>query len=544
MQAVRRGAALVLAALLLHLVLILPNHPGAMTPGALRLVPLELPALLLGLLAMPPRARATRAVRTGIVVALVTLSVLKIADLSMQTAFSRAFNPVGDARLAVAGLRLLDGSLGAAATALVVVGACVALALAAALLWWATGRWSRVELRPAPRRLAGGAAVIAASVAVAEIGAATGRWSLPVDPPGPAFTARTGVEKARMVARTRADLREFDRLAEVDRFAGRDDLFDRIDRDVVVIFVESYGRSSIDVPLYAPTHRATLAAAEERLRERGLAMRSAYLRAPTRGGQSWLSHATVMNGLTVNTAARYSAALRSDRQTIYHLAAGSGFRTAAVMPAITLAWPEADTMGFDTVLPAADLGYRGLPFDWVTMPDQFTLGALDRLLRSDDGRPRLFAQVALASSHAPWTPVAEMVPWDQLGDGTIFDAQAQAGDPPSVVWRDRDRVRDQYRLAIDYSLRATFDWIAETDDAPLVVVIGDHPPAGFVARTSSPDTPVHLVGPPDLVARIADWGWSKGLIPEETAPRWPMAALRDRFVRAFTATEINNGATN
>ena len=39
----------VLAALILHLVLIQPNHPGAMTWGALRLFPLELPVLLLGL---------------------------------------------------------------------------------------------------------------------------------------------------------------------------------------------------------------------------------------------------------------------------------------------------------------------------------------------------------------------------------------------------------------------------------------------------------------------------------------------------------------
>ena len=46
------------------------------------------------------------------------------------------------------------------------------------------------------------------------------------------------------------------------------------------------------------------------------------------------------------------------------------------MPAITLAWPEAGYFGYDRVLAAHDLGYRGLPFNWVTMPDQFTLAAL------------------------------------------------------------------------------------------------------------------------------------------------------------------------
>ena len=48
------------------------------------------------------------------------------------------------------------------------------------------------------------------------------------------------------------------------------------------------------------------------------------------------------------------------------------------MPAITLAWPEAGCFGYDRVLAADDLGYRGRPFSWVTMPDQFTLAALER----------------------------------------------------------------------------------------------------------------------------------------------------------------------
>jgi hypothetical protein len=34
------------------------------------------------------------------------------------------------------------------------------------------------------------------------------------------------------------------------------------------------------------------------------------------------------------------------------------------------------------------------------------------------------------------------------------------GDPPDVVWRDRDRVRDQYRQAVDYALTVVFDYAA------------------------------------------------------------------------------------
>ena len=85
------------------------------------------------------------------------------------------------------------------------------------------------------------------------------------------------------------------------------------------------------------------------------------------------------------------------------------------MPAITLAWPEADYFGYDRVLAAADLGYRGQPFNWVTMPDQFTLAAFERRLLDPAPRAPVFAEIALISSHAPWTPIPPLLPWEAIG---------------------------------------------------------------------------------------------------------------------------------
>lgn len=198
-------------------------------------------------------------------------------------------------------------------------------------------------------------------------------------------------------------------------------------------------------------------------------------------------------------------------------------------------------MGFETVLAAKDLGYAGKPFNWVTMPDQFTLAALDRLLRSGEADRPIFAQVALVSSHAPWVPVPKLLPWEDLGDGRIFDAVASSGDPPDVVWRDRDRVREQYRLAVDYALQTIFDYAAlHAVDPPLLLVIGDHQAAGFVALDERPDVPVHLVGPPALVARTAAWGWTEGLVPGTSSVPQPMDEMRDLIIRTFT-TRIQAG---
>jgi hypothetical protein len=207
------------------------------------------------------------------------------------------------------------------------------------------------------------------------------------------------------------------------------------------------------------------------------------------------------------------------------------------MPQITLEWPESSRMGFETILAAEDLGYAGASFNWVTMPDQFTYAALDRRLRADraDDRP-LFVQVATGSSHAPWVPVPELVPWNAVGDGHVFDAMAASGDPPDVVWRDRDRVRAQYRQAVDYALETVLSWAALHADAPpLLIVLGDHQAAGFVALDERPDVPLHLIGPAALVERAAQaWGLAPGLLPPHDAPVVPMERMRDRILTTFT----------
>ncbi|MDX5402355.1 MAG: hypothetical protein LPK02_09255 [Rhodobacterales bacterium] len=354
----RAVGALGLAALLLHVVLIQPNHPAAMTWAALPVLSLEWVVLLLALPVIGD-GRIGRVLRAILVLALTVIAVLKLADFAMFTSFTRGFNPVGDMPLIAAAFRLAWGSIGLLPTLAVLICGLLAIAGLAAGLWWAMGVVARVPLPRPARPVAGAGAAVALGLVVADIGSIMARWPVPFNPPGTAFTARVGAERVVLIRKTLTDLRTFNDLARADPFAGRADLLNRIDRDVLVIFVESYGRTSIDTPFYADEHRPLLVAATRQLERAGLALRSAYLDSPTRGGQSWLAHATFANGMRVDGQARYQAALASGRETLFHIAARSGFHTAAVMPAITLDWPEAAFMGFDTVLPAADLGYRG-----------------------------------------------------------------------------------------------------------------------------------------------------------------------------------------
>lgn len=507
----RALSRLLLAAGLIWLVLLLPARPDQVTAWP-RLTP-ELPVILLAL------ALGGRWLRPVAVVALVLLAAHKVADLAMVSALGRGFNLRADLPLIEAGLRLIAGSVGVPGAVALALGAVLALAAIAGALWWACGVWARARGRKGRVALAFVAAVALVAVQMGAIRADAARYA---------------AGRVALFAETIRELRAFRIAAAHDPFAGVAGLLAEIDRDVLVIFVESYGRTSFDTPLYADTHLPTLRRAEAALSGAGLAMRSGFLAAPTRGGQSWLSHATLASGLWIADQTRYRAALVSDRMGLFHHAQAAGFRTAAVMPAITLPWPEASRMGFDTVLPARDLGYRGLPFNWVTMPDQFTLAALDRLLRDGSDDRHLFAQVALISSHAPWVPVPRLLGWDELGDGRVFDDMAQAGDPPELVWRDRDRVRDQYRQAVDYSLQVVASYAAlHAADPPLILVIGDHQTAPRIALDERPDVAIHVIGPQALVARTAAWGFDPGLIPPPEAQPQPMDRLRDLILGSF-----------
>jgi len=535
----RRTAALTLATAVLFLILIQPNHPAAMTWGALRLFPLELPAILLALLVLPARGVGI-AFRVVLVAVLMAIAVLKLADYATFVAYNRGFNLVVDLHLIPAAWNLASGSSGALRAGMVLGAGLAAVAGVTAALWWATGVWARLHL---PGGVRTGAAVLfvpAAALAVAEIGQARRAWVLPFDPPGAAFTARVGWERVQTVRATLRDLADFRAAAQADTFAGAGPLFDRLGAaDLVIVYVESYGRASMDNPLYAPTHEATLREIEASLAERGLAMRSGWARAPMTGGQSWLAHASVAAGMWIANQGRYRALLASPRRTLFHFAQAAGRRTVAIKPAHVFDWPEGDFFGFDAIYNAPDLGYAGERFNWVTMPDQFVLHAFDRLERAGTpgaDRPPMVAQIALISSHAPFLPVPPVIDWDEIGDGTVFNQWASIGDPPDVVWRDHDRVREKYRLAVDYSLRATGAWVERNADAPaLLVVLGDHQAARFIAGVDGYDVPVHVVGPPELVALVDGWGWTDGMIPDAALPVWPMDRLRDAILRATSS---------
>lgn len=530
-----RGLATALAALaLVWLVLVLPNSlPRFAAPALLRL-PLELPAIFI-LFALI-RGHAALVLRGALAMLLTCALVLRLADIAAYEAFGRPFNIVLDAHLLRAVWDLLSGSVGTSGAVGAGMLALLAILLSAGLMFWAV---RRIHLFTRPRR----APVLAVALMVLGTGAAlhlAGRGLYDNTPAATVETTRHLATHLRIAARSLGDLRAFAEEAGNDPLAALppDELFGTLrGKDVLVVFVESYGRSALEGACCAPRTAEALERFRQRLETSGFAARSAWLTSPIVGGQSWLAHATLLSGLRIDSQPRYNSLVLSERASLVRDFSRAGWRTVAVMPAISPAWPEGRYFGYDAIYDAGNLGYAGRPFNWVTMPDQFTLEAFRRLELERRDRTPVMAEIAMISSHAPWTPIPPVIGWDAIGDGTIFNTWSDSGDPPAVVWRDPARVRKQFSLSIEYVLDTLSSFIESWGNDDLVLlVLGDHQPAPLVTGLDATrDVPVHLIARDRAVLdAVASWNWNAGMTPGATAPVWPMQDMRAALGRAFT----------
>ena len=180
-------------------------------------------------------------------------------------------------------------------------------------------------------------------------------------------------------------------------------------KDVIVAFVESYGRVAVEDPEFAPQVDAVLDDGNRRLHAAGFAARSAFLTSPTAGGGSWLAHSTLQSGLWIDNQRRYGDLVASDRLTLSGAFQRAGWRTVGVHRPTTADWPEgASFYGYDQIYDCQHLGYRGPNFSFATIPDQYTLSAFERLERATSGprpghggdRPRLEPRSLVAGPRA------------------------------------------------------------------------------------------------------------------------------------------------
>jgi hypothetical protein len=528
----------IVAALLFFIIafiaLTLPDHPDAFSFDAFFRLPVEVLLVGLALLLAPQRLGFWLAIAAVLIVGVMLF--LKIADIGVQSAFQRQFNPYLDTKMLVDGWRLLRSTIGTSTALLTLGGIFSAFCLILAVFYGSAMHLAAVSGAKSLKLSAAYGSILVLGVAMSIVGPLLGFRHFTDARALPYFNARL-----TLVASSIADMHRFEQelAAPQSSPSGAGFLGAVRGRDVVLIFVESYGRSAIEDPRYSPVIRPRLEQVQQQLNAAGFASASGWSLSPTVGGISWLAHGTFLSGLWIDSQARYDRLMMSDWPSLNRLFQQAGWRTAAVMPAITMDWPDSSYFGYDQVLASKNLGYRGKPFNWVTMPDQYTLSAFDRMLRRSapaDGKP-VMAEIALISSHAPWTPVPKLIDWADVGDGTAFNTQAASGDTPTVVWADHQRVRLQYIQTIDYSLQTISDYIAHFGDDALFIILGDHQPASLITGSNaSRSVPVHIISrDQSLIERFQAEGFNTGILPKADAPELQMDTMRNRLLRVFSA---------
>jgi hypothetical protein len=525
----------IVAILLVWFALVAPDHPSRFTPSAFVRLPLEGIFVIALALALPATAR--RALAWVVGPALGLLVIVKVLDMGLYATFDRPFDPFADWRYTGIGIETLRDSVGSRDANLVVAGAAMLVVAVLVLTTLAMLRLIRVAAGHRRRSLH----AIMALGAVWVVCWAFGAQLVSDVPIASTSAASLAIDEVRAVRAGIKDRAIFADEIRRDRF--RDTPGDQLltglrGKDVIVAFVESYGKVAVENSSLSPRVDAVLDEGTEQLRAAGFHARSAFLTSPTFGGASWLAHSTLHSGVWVNRQWRYDQLVASDRFTLSQAFKRAGWRTVDDVPANNRDWPQGSFYGYDKVYDQRNLGYLGPTFAYAPMPDQYVLLALQRLELARRDRPPVFAEVDMVSSHAPWTRIPELIDWGDVGDGSVFNSIPAGEVSTAALWSDHDQVREAYGRSIDYSLNTLVSFVQHYGDDNLVlVVLGDHQPSTVVTGLGpdlSHDVPISIIAhDPAVLDQITGWGWEDGLRPSPQAPVWPMNAFRDRFLSAF-----------
>jgi phosphatidylglycerophosphate synthase len=539
-----RTTITVLAVALVWAVLIAPNRAWLFTPAAFIRIPVEALVLVAVALVLPPWPRRILAAVAGVLLGLLTFG--KILDMAFYDVVDRAFNPVSDWGSIPPALGVLRDTIGATAADIAIGALVLGLVLLVAAITAATIHITTV----AARHRRGAVGGVAALAAVWGLCAVLSLQIVAGTPIAAASAARQTVAEVHATVAALNDPRIFGRAIHSPdpqaRIPAANLLTGLRGKDVLIVFVESYGQVAVRGTTFSPGVDAVLRRQTASLASAGWSEQSAWVTSPTFGGISWLAHSTLESGLWVDSNQRYGELTASNRYTLSDAFDKAGWHTVSDSPSDS-AWSVGHTFyHFDQLLNRHNVGYVGPTFSYATMPDQYTYSAFQRLELGPGHKP-VMAEIDTVSSHTPWAPLPTMVPWDKVGNGSIFDPMPAQSESPTKVWSNANTVRKFYGKSIQYSLNALLSWVTEVHDPNLVVImLGDHQPHTIVSGYGpTHEVPISIIAhDPSVFRQIASWHWQDGLMPNLNAPLEPMDAFRNQFLEAFSTVPSKTAAAH
>jgi len=535
-------AALALA--LLWFTLLLPDRTYQFTLGAFVRIPIEMLALVAVALVLPPWPRRVVASVAGILFGL--LIVDKFLNMGYYNFLNRSFNPVTDWGGIAQAKGVLQAAIGAKFTDVASIVLVIGLALIIGAITAATIHITAV----AARHRRGSVRGLAALTAIWGLSAGLSLQLIPGSPVASASETGLAIQQVRATQAALADPRVFGQAIhspDPQAAVPASDLLTGLrGKDVLIVFVESYGQVAVRGTSFSPGVDAVLRQQAGTLARAGWSTESAWADSPTSGGISWLAHSTLQSGLWVDTTQRYSELLASQRFTLSDAFHKAGWHTVADDPSDNTTWaPGTYFYHYDQTFNRLNVGYHGPTFSYSAMPDQYTLAAFQRLELTPGHKP-VMAEIDLTTSHTPWAPLPAMVPWNKVGNGSVFDPQPAQSESVATVWRSANTVRQFYGQSVQYTMTALTSWVTELNDPNLVLILlGDHQPHSTVSGPApNNEVPISIITrAPSVLRQISSWRWQNGLLPDLGAPLEPMDAFRNQFLNTFSSKTAVSGTS-
>ena len=530
-----RLAIAVLAIALVWGDLLAPDRAWQFTPAAFARIPLEALVLVAVALVLPPRPRRIVAAVAGVLLGVLTFA--KILNIAFYEFADRAFNPVFDWGSIGSALGVLRDAIGPTGTDIALAALGLGLVLLACAITAATIHITTLAARHRRATVRG----LAALTAVWAVCAGLSLQLIPGSPVASTSAAGLAVAQVRATQAAFADQRLFEQTIHSPdpeaRIPASDLLTGLRGKDVIIAFVESYGQVSLQGTTFAPGIEAAISRDNASLASAGWSTQSAWLNAPSFGGTSQLAHSTLQAGVWVNSTQRYAELLGTSRFTLSDAFDKAGWRTVSDSPT-NGAWPPGKSFfHYDQLLGRYNVGYHGPTFSYSPMPDQYALAAFQRLELAPGHKP-VMAEIDLTSSHWPWAPLPTMVPWNKVGDGSIFDPMPAKSESRTTVERSASLERQFYGRSMQYSMQALTSWVTELNDPNLVLILlGDEQPDSPISSPgqATHEVPISIIAhDPSVFRQTASWRWQNGLLPGSSAPLEPMNAFRSQFLDAFS----------
>jgi hypothetical protein len=291
-------------------------------------------------------------------------------------------------------------------------------------------------------------------------------------------------------------------------------------KDVFIIFIESYGRAIWDAPSYREVMEPRFQEFENSLRDGGYSFASRFIASSAFGGGSWLAHSSLQSGIWIDNNVHWERLLQSEVTPLPAYFNEAGYATVSVMPAMDIGveeWPEGDYFEFTRHLWMQEMDYDHHGYDWSPMPDQFVLLRFHEQFLTPDAPPT-FAEFVMTSSHLPFSAIPPFHdgPWEY--DSMMETIRTQ----PMQVFKENTyhevpRDVEGYSAAITYSLRTVVDFLLHRYDREAVVVLlGDHQPVRIMAGTETNHVPLHIITrDASLTQRFVERGFAPGWFPDE-----------------------------